>query len=62
MFLDVYDFSVAGHDKFSLNLGVSSKSLQPVFFLLGIVVAMTLELIPSASAATGIVCGCVCCV
>ena len=30
------------------------------FFLLGIAVAVTLELNPSASAATGIVCGCIC--
>jgi hypothetical protein len=58
MFLEDYDISVEGHDKFSLNLGVSSKSLQPAFFILGIVVAMTLELNPLARAATGIVCMC----
>jgi hypothetical protein len=51
--------SVEGHDKFSLNLGVSSKSWEPFFSLLGTGVAVTPKLNPSASAATGSVCGCV---
>ena len=51
--------SAEGHDKFSLNLEASSKSSELVFSLLGTVVAITPELNPSASAATGIVCKCV---